>query len=109
MDQFAQIAANGIGGNAALLEPVTPIPHETVINNIPNHNRGLIFSLNIISAIIAVATISKLLSSDALAAVVAFNPNIKQIGAAMSKSIIATVYGNSDFVSFNSFVSVFPK
>ena len=39
MDQFAQIAANGIGGNAALLEPVTPIPHETVINNIPNHNR----------------------------------------------------------------------
>ena len=43
----------------------------------------------------------------ALAAVVAFNPNIKQIGAAMSKSIIATVYGNSDFVSFNSFVSVF--
>ena len=83
------------------------IPHETVINNIPNHNRGLIFSLNIISAIIAVATISKLLSSDALAAVVAFNPNIKQIGAAMSKSIIATVYGNSDFVSFNSFVSVF--
>ena len=63
--------------------------------------------LNIISAIIAVATISKLLSSDALAAVVAFNPNIKQIGAAMSKSIIATVYGNSDFVSFNSFVSVF--
>ena len=31
MDQFAQIAANGIGGNAALLEPVTPIPHETVI------------------------------------------------------------------------------
>ena len=79
------------------------IPHETVINNIPNHNRGLIFSLNII----AVATISKLLSSDALAAVVAFNPNIKQIGAAMSKSIIATVYGNSDFVSFNSFVSVF--
>ena len=42
-----------------------------------------------------------------MAAVVAFNPNIKQIGAAMSKSIIATVYGNSDFVSFNSFVSVF--
>lgn len=32
MDQFAQIAANGIGGNAALLEPVTPIPHETVIS-----------------------------------------------------------------------------
>ena len=31
MDQFAQIAANGIGGNAALLEPTAPIPHETVI------------------------------------------------------------------------------
>ena len=31
MDQFAQIAAKGIGGNAALLEPVLPIAHEPVI------------------------------------------------------------------------------
>jgi|GEM_PF-3669753 len=39
MDQFAQIAANGIGGNAALLEPVTPIPHE-VINGIDFYGLG---------------------------------------------------------------------
>ena len=31
MDQFAQIAAQGIGGNAALLERVSPAAHETVL------------------------------------------------------------------------------
>ena len=67
----------------------------------------LIFSLNTIRAIIAVATISKLLSNDAFAAVVEFRPNSKQIGAAISKTIIAMVYGNSDFVNFNSFASYF--
>ena len=64
-------------------------------------------SLNTIKAIIAVATISKLLSRETLAAVVAFNPNNRKIGAAMSKSIMAMVYGNSDFVNGCSFASDF--
>ena len=71
------------------------IPQDNVTKNIPNHNLVLIFSLNTIRAIIAVATISKLLSNDAFAAVVEFRPNSKQIGAAISKTIIAMVYGNS--------------
>ena len=83
------------------------IPQDNVTKNIPNHNLVLIFSLNTIRAIIAVATISKLLSNDAFAAVVEFRPNSKQIGAAISKTIIAMVYGNSDFVNFNSFASYF--
>ena len=72
---------------------------EIVINKMPSHKRALIFSLNIASAMIAVATISKLFSSDALAAVVHLSPSNKHMGAATSKRIIITVYGNSFFVS----------
>ena len=56
---------------------------------------------------IAVATISKLLSNEAFAAVVDFKPISKQIGAAISSRIIAMVYGNSDFVSRVSVFVVF--
>ena len=46
-------------------------------------------SLNTISAIRLVATISKLLRSDALAEVVRATPSIKRIGAAISRMTIA--------------------
>ena len=65
--------------------------HDAVTNSIPAQSRGLIFSLNMTSAITAVATISKLFSSDAFAAEVDFKPNNRQIGAAISSSIMATV------------------
>ena len=64
---------------------------EMVINKIPNQRRTLILSLNIANAMIEVATISKLFNKDALAAVVDFNPNNKQIGAAISSKIIARI------------------
>ncbi len=80
--------------------------HERVTKPIPTHNRKLIFSLNIMSAIIAVVTISKLLSNDAFADEVLFNPNNKKIGAAISNNIMAIVNGNSDFVKCASFVSI---
>ena len=31
MDQFAQIAANGIGGRQELLENPAPIPHDRIV------------------------------------------------------------------------------
>lgn len=72
---------------------------DSVTNNIPSQRRELIFSLKTIKAMIAVATISKLLSNEAFAAAVDSNPISKQIGAAMSSRIITIVYGSSDFVS----------
>lgn len=66
-------------------------PQEMVTKIIPAHRRGLIFSLNTASATRAVATISKLFKSEAFAAVVNFNPYKRQIGAAISNKIIATI------------------
>lgn len=64
---------------------------DTVINNIAVHNFGDIISLKQTKAIIDVATISKLFKSDALAEFVIVKPNIKKIGAAISKTIIPKV------------------
>ncbi len=83
------------------------IAHERVTQRIPSQRRLLIASLNITRAIRAVATISKLLSREAFAALVALSPNIRSIGAAMSRSIIATVYGSSAFVRCDSVFSFF--
>lgn len=80
------------------MSSIDNILHDDVMNNILTHNLVEIFSLNITRAIIAVATTSKLLSSEAVVAVVVFRPNNKQIGATISKAIIAMVYGNSVLV-----------
>ena len=65
------------------------------VNRMPAHRRGLMASPNNSRAISAVATISKLLSSEALAAVVARSPSIRQMGAAISSTIMAAVQGSS--------------
>ena len=83
------------------------MPQDKVIKKMPDHNRALIVSLKTIKAMIAVATISKLLSKETLAAEVDIRPNIRQIGAAISSKIIATVYGNSAMVKVLSLLSVF--
>ena len=49
---------------------------------------------------IDVATISKLFKSDALAEFVIVKPNIKKIGAAISKTINSQSIGNSALVNF---------
>ena len=64
---------------------------ESVMSAMPAHRRGLIVSLNTASATTAVATISKLFSREAFAAVVDFKPYKRQMGAAMSSKIMATV------------------
>ena len=46
-----------------------------------------------------VATISKLFSREAFAAVVRVSPIIRKIGAAMSSATMPSVYGRSFFVS----------
>ena len=71
---------------------------ETVINAIASHILFPTASLKAKRAMIAVATISKLLRSEAVAEVVIVKPSISKIGAAISKMTIATVYGNSFFV-----------
>ena len=68
---------------------------EDATNPMPSHKRGLICSRKITSAISAVATISKLLSRDAFAAVVRERPNRRKIGARISSTIMASVYGRS--------------
>ena len=52
-----------------------------------------------------VATISKFPSSAAFEAEPMLIPSIRNIGAAMSRSIIPTVYGKSLFVSLSAFSS----
>ena len=64
---------------------------DAVTNRIPSHSLAEIASLKISSAMTAVATISKLLRRDALAAVVMVRPNSRLIGAAISSTIIAIV------------------
>ena len=63
----------------------------SVTSEIAAQSRFEIFSLKIKSAIRDVATISKLFSSEAFDAVVALSPIIRQIGAAISRTTIATV------------------
>ena len=76
---------------------------DTVTSAIASQSRFEIVSLKIMSAIIDVATISKLLSSEAFAAVVIVRPIIRNIGAEMSRTTIPIVYGSSFFVSGSSF------
>lgn len=64
---------------------------EIVTAMIPSHNLGEIRSLKANRAINAVAAISKLLSNDAFAAVVMDKPSNRQIGAAISRTIMAIV------------------
>ena len=64
---------------------------ESVTKTIPAQSRGEMLSLNTASAMTAVATISKLFKSDALAAVVLLSPSIRQMGAAISRAIMASV------------------
>ena len=68
--------------------------HDAVTKNMPAHKRGLIFSLKSISAMIAVATISKLLSKDALAAVADFE--MKRVCGRNADSIVM-VYDRPSF------------
>ncbi len=68
---------------------------DTVINSIPSQSLEEIASLKITKAMIAVSTISKLLSREAFAAVVIVSPKSRQMGAAISRTIIAIVYGRS--------------
>ena len=75
---------------------------ESITNAIPSQSLVLIFSLNTAKAITDVATISKLLSKDALAALVIESPSNKNIGATISSTTIAITYGNSFFVIFSS-------
>lgn len=76
---------------------------EIVTAMIPSHNLGEIRSLKANRAINAVAAISKLLSNDAFAAVVMDKPSNRQIGAAISRTIMAIVKGSSAFVRFVSY------
>ena len=64
---------------------------DAVTNPMAPHNLREIFSPKSSSAISAVATISKLLSSEALAAVVLVRPIIRKMGAAISNATIPTV------------------
>lgn len=64
---------------------------ESVMRPMASHRRRLMASPNTRSAISEVATISKLLSSEALAEVVDARPAMRQMGAAMSSAIIPTV------------------
>ena len=66
---------------------------EAVIKRIASHNLHVTFSLNIINAINAVATISKFPSKDAFDEVPYFTPSINKIGATISRKIIPIVYG----------------
>ncbi len=66
-----------------------------VMSPIAAHRRAEIFSPKKVSANTAVATISKLLSSTALAALDVDSPSISSIGAATSSTTIPTVYGRS--------------
>ena len=80
---------------------------DSTTKKIPAHRRGEIFSLKIISAMIAVATISKLLSKEAFAAVVLSSPISRKMGAAMSSTIMAMVCGSSAFVMLSSVACIF--
>ena len=64
---------------------------DAVTNRIPSQSLGEIVSLKSTKAMIAVATISKLLSREAFAAVVMVSPKSRQMGAAISRTIIAIV------------------
>ena len=64
---------------------------DSITRIIAAHNLLEIFSLKITRAITEVATISKLLISETLAEFVLAMPSIKNIGAAMSRPIIAIV------------------
>ena len=78
---------------------------ESVTNTMPAQSRGEMLSLKTASAMTAVATISKLLRREALAAVVLLSPSIKEMGAAISSAIIASVKGSSFFVRRLSFAA----
>ena len=64
---------------------------DSVIKPIAIHSLTDTLSLNIIKAISVVATISKLPRRDALDAVPRFIPSIRNIGAAISNTIIPIV------------------
>ncbi len=71
----------------------------SVISAIAIQSRPETFSEKRIIAKIAVATISKLPSSEAVSAAVVFKPSMSKIGARISSAIIAIVYGSSCLVS----------
>ena len=81
---------------------------DAVTNRIPSHNLGEIASLKTMSAITAVATISKLFRSDTFAAFVMVSPKRRHIGAAISRTTMAAVYGTSLRVRLVS-LSVLPE
>lgn len=75
--------------NEILLQSLTDkIIDEIETRIIPNQSRTEIFSLKKIMANIEVATISKLLSKEALAEEVKDKPSINKIGAIISSKII---------------------
>lgn len=74
-----------------LISSIDNIMLETVIREIAPHSLFLMDSLNIIKAIIYVATISKLFSKEAFAAEVVVSPIIKNIGATISNATILIV------------------
>ena len=90
--QVASITNNDPNENWKLSAPSTERTMlDTVIKPIAIHNFDVTFSLNIKRAIIVVATISKLPSSEAFEAEPIFIPIIRNIGAAISRAIIPIV------------------
>ena len=71
----------------------------SVTSKMAAHSRLVSTSLKMKKAISDVATISKLFSSDTLAELVRAIPSISRMGAAISSTTMATVYGSSFRVS----------
>ena len=71
---------------------------ESVTNRIPNHKRGETCSLKPIRAMMAVATISKLLSRDALAALVFDKPSKRKIISRYRKSLMKQMWEEQPFM-----------
>ena len=78
---------------------------DIVIKTMAHQSLSVTLSLNTKSAMIAVATISKFPSNEALDAEPVFIPIIKKIGARISKTIIPTVYKRFSFVSLSNLSS----
>ena len=96
-----------------VLKPRLDIPskdrrmHAAVTNTMPSHSLEDMASLKITRAITAVATISKLFSSEAFAADVILSPNKRHMGAAISRTIMAITKESSFTVSLDSFSGLF--
>ena len=80
---------------------------DTVIKPIAAQSLAVTFSLNTSNAISVVVTISKFPNSEAFDADPIRIPSIRNIGAAISNTIIPMVYGKSFLVSLSDLSSSF--